>query len=374
MIKRIIESKISQELKSGKILIILGARQVGKTTLIHKLFDKQDVFWLNGDFVEDRKRMEIQSVNRLSSFFKDKKLIVIDEAQRIENIGLSLKIIHDQLKIPMVVTGSSSFDLANQTNEPLTGRKIEYLLLPFSFEELANRFGLYEETKNLPTRLVYGAYPDVVLNEGKQIPILQNLASSYLYKDILEWNKIKNANKLQDLLKAIAFQVGSQISYNELAQLIGLNKATIESYINLLEKSFVIFTLRSFNRNLRNELKKSKKIYFYDTGIRNALINNYNPIELRNDTGALWENYIISERIKFINYHQIYCNRYFWRTKYRQEIDYIEEREGKLFAYEFKWNSHKKTKIPNTFKQAYPEASYAVITPENYHEFITLQI
>ena len=374
MIKRILQKTILQELNTGKILVIYGPRQTGKTTLLHEIFDRMDAFWINGDNIDDREKMEVQSANRFRSFLKDKHLVIIDEGQRIQNIGLNLKIIHDQLKIQLVVTGSSSFDLSNEINEPLTGRKYEYLLLPLSFEELSNEFGLFEESKNLPERLIFGSYPEVVTRQGKQIEILRLLASSYLYKDILEWSKIKNSNKLQDLLKAIAFQVGNQVSYNELASLTGLNKSTVENYIDLLEKSFVVYTLRSFNRNHRNELKKSKKIYFYDNGIRNTLINNFNPVELRDDLGALWENYLISERIKYTSYHGIYVNRYFWRTKYGQEIDYIEERDGKLYAFEFKWNTRKKTKIPNAFKQAYPGAEFQIITPENYYEFISPEI
>jgi len=374
MIKRILQKTILQELNTGKILVIYGPRQTGKTTLLHEIFDRMDAFWINGDNIDDREKMEVQSANRFRSFLKDKHLVIIDEGQRIQNIGVNLKIIHDQLKIQLVVTGSSSFDLSNEINEPLTGRKYEYLLLPLSFEELSNEFGLFEESKNLPERLIFGSYPEVVTRQGKQIEILRLLASSYLYKDILEWSKIKNSNKLQDLLKAIAFQVGNQVSYNELASLTGLNKSTVENYIDLLEKSFVVYTLRSFNRNHRNELKKSKKIYFYDNGIRNTLINNFNPVELRDDLGALWENYLISERIKYTSYHGIYVNRYFWRTKYGQEIDYIEERDGKLYAFEFKWNTRKKTKIPNAFKQAYPGAEFQIITPENYYEFISPEI
>jgi len=372
MITRLLAETIVDELKTGKVLIIYGPRQVGKTTLLKMIFhDKKEVTWINGDNIDERSLLETQSANRLASLFKNSRLLIIDEAQRIENIGLNIKIIHDQLKIPVIATGSSSFDLANKINEPLTGRKFEHLLLPFSFEELAGYHGVFEETKNLPVRLIFGSYPEVVLNEGKQIDILKNLTSSYLYKDILEWNKIKNSRKLIVLLQAIAFQLGSEVSYNELAQITGLNKGTVESYIDLLEKSFVIFTLHSFSRNHRNELKKSKKIYFYDNGIRNALINNFNPVELRNDTGALWENYIIGERLKFTEYRKIYCNRYFWRTKYKQEIDYIEECNGQLYAYEFKWSKHKKSKIPKSFIETYPDAVTKIITPDNYIEFIS---
>jgi predicted AAA+ superfamily ATPase len=255
-------------------------------------------------------------------------------------------------------------------SEPLTGRKFEYILFPFSFEELANHYGLFEEHKNLASRLIYGTYPDVVVNDGDKREILENLVSGYLYKDILAWNKIKKADKIVKLLQALAFQIGNLVSYNELAETVGLNTATVEHYIDLLEKTFVIFKLNSFSRNLRNELKKSKKIYFYDNGIRNTLINNFTPDGMREDMGALWENYLISERIKFTHYHRVYSSKYFWRTKNKNEIDYIEERDGKLFAYEFRWNVKKKTKIPKAFTNAYPEAEVRVITPENYFDFI----
>ena len=373
MIKRIIASKIKNYINTNKVIIMLGPRQVGKTSLLKEVFKNKDkdTVWINGDSIDERSLLEQESETRYKSLFNKTKLLIIDEAQRIKNIGLNLKIIHDQLNLKIIATGSSSFDLANKINEPLTGRKLEYNLYPLSFEELANHHGLFEEIKNLPNRLIYGAYPEVVTNQGNQKEILQNLTSSYLYKDILEWSNIKKSDKLLKLLQAIAFQIGNQVSYNELANTVGLNKETVENYIDLLEKSFVIFRLHSFSRNLRNELKKSKKIYFYDNGVRNALISNFNPIELRNDVGALWENYIVSERIKYTSYHQIYSNKYFWRTKTQQKIDYIEEREGKLFAYKFKWNTHKKVKIPKSFIAVYPHAETKIITPKNYHEFIT---
>ena len=371
MIKRILATVIKDKVNTNKVIIILGPRQVGKTSLLKDVFKNSDAVWINGDSIDERSLLEQESETRYKAYFSNTKLLIIDEAQRIKNIGLNLKIIHDQLKIKLVATGSSSFDLANKINEPLTGRKLEYNLFPLSFQEMANHHGLFEEVKNLPNRLIYGCYPEVVTKQGSQKEVLLHLASSYLYKDILEWSKIKKSDKLLKLLQAIAFQIGNQVSYNELANTVGINKETVENYIDLLEKSFVIFRLHSFSRNLRNELKKSKKIYFYDNGVRNALINNFNPIELRNDIGALWENYIISERIKFTNYQQIYSNKYFWRTKSQQEIDYIEERNGNLFAYEFKWNTRKKVKIPKSFLTAYPNAVTKIITPENYYEFIT---
>ncbi len=371
MISRILDNFITEKLNANKIIILLGPRQVGKTTMLKKVVNIKNATWINGDNIEDRQFLEYESATRFKSLFGDAEMLVIDEAQRIKNIGLNLKIIYDSLSIKIIATGSSSFDLANKVNEPLTGRKLEYYLYPLSFEELANHYGTFEEIKQLPNRLIYGSYPEVVTNSGAQKEILQSLASSYLYKDLLEWSKIKKSEKIMKLLQAIAFQVGSQVSYNELANIVGLNKETVENYIDLLEKSFVIYRLHSFNRNRRNELKKSKKLFFYDNGIRNALINNFNPIELRNDQGALWENYIITERQKFISYHNIYANKYFWRTKNQQEIDYIEEVDGQIFAYEFKWNKNAKAKFPKSFIMAYPSAITRIITPENYHEFIS---
>jgi len=372
MIKRILQDKIISKLSLKKAIFIFGPRQTGKTTLLKQMFDKNnpDIFWINADKLPDRMLLEQEDITNFLSFLGDKKFLIIDEAQRIKNIGLKLKIIYDETGIQIVATGSSSFDLANKINEPMTGRKLMYRLYPFSFEELAMEFGVFEEYKNLQTRLIYGSYPDIVLNEGHQRELLQNLVSSYLYKDILEWDLIKNSDRLVKLLKALAFQVGNQISYNEIGQLIGASSRTVENYIDLLEKTFVIYRLHSFSRNHRNELKKSKKIYFYDNGVRNALINNFNLPESRNDMGSLWENYIITERIKYTEYHQIYTNRYFWRTKNKQEIDYIEERDGKLYAYEFKWSKHKKPKLPPAFLKSYPGAETKIITPENYIDFI----
>lgn len=372
MIQRTIKEIIEKQFFKGKALIILGARQVGKTTLLKEIANNYEkVLWINADNIEDRELFNSPSSIRLKSIIGDKKIIIIDEAQRINDIGIKLKLITDEIQdIQLIATGSSSFELANKINEPLTGRKFEYLLYPLSFAELANFTDFFSEIKMLNHRLVYGTYPDVINNKGNEKEILQQLTSSYLYKDILEWNKIKKADKIIKLLQAIAFQVGNQVSYHELGKIVGLNSETIESYINLLEQCFVIFKLSSFSRNLRSELKKSNKIYFYDNGIRNALISNYNHIELRNDIGALWENYLISERIKFTAYNKIYSNKYFWRTLSGQEIDYIEERDGVLYAFEFKWNKNKKIKVPSSFETTYKNFKFELITPENYETFI----
>ncbi len=372
MIERVALKNIKEKLFKGKAIVLLGPRQVGKTTLLQEIWKHQkNILWINADNIEDREIFNQPSATRLKALMGNYKIVIIDEAQRINDIGVKLKLITDELKhIQLIATGSSSFELANQINEPLTGRKFEYQLYPISFTELVNNSNLLEELKMLNHRLIYGSYPDVINNAGNEKEILQQLVSSYLYKDILEWNRIKKSDKIIKLLQAIAFQVGNQVSYNELAQTVGLNNETIESYINLLEQTFVIFRLNSFSRNLRNELKKSHKIYFYDNGVRNALIANYNPVSLRNDVGALWENYLISERIKYCEYNKIYSNKYFWRTHSGQEIDYIEEREGKLFAYEFKWNKKKKVKVPAAFEKAYNNSSFEVINPDNYEIFI----
>lgn len=372
MIARILLKNIKEKLYKGKAIILLGPRQVGKTTLLKALAkEEKNILWINADNIEDREIFNNPSAKRLKAILGNYSIVIIDEAQRIKDIGVKLKLITDELKpIQLIATGSSSFELSNTINEPLTGRKFEYQLYPLSFAELVNHHNLLEELKMLPHRLIYGSYPDVINNAGNEKEILQQLVNSYLYKDILEWNRIKKSDKIIKLLQAISFQVGNQVSYHELGQTVGLNSETVASYINLLEQSFVLFKLSSFSRNLRNELKKSHKIYFYDNGVRNALIANYNPVNLRNDLGALWENYLISERIKYCEYNKIYSNKYFWRTHSGQEIDYIEEREGKLFAYEFKWNKKKKSKIPIAFEKGYDNYVFEVITTDNYETFI----
>jgi predicted AAA+ superfamily ATPase len=350
----------------------MGPRQVGKTTIIRELFgNRQDSVWLNGDETDIQKLFGDISSSRLSALFADKKILVIDEAQRIENIGLKLKLITDQLKnIQLVATGSSAFDLANSINEPLTGRKWEYKMLPISFSEMVKHHGLIEERRMLPHRLVYGYYPEIVVNQGQEKVLLKQLTDSYLYKDILMLEGVKKPDKLLKLLQALSFQIGSQVSDNELGQLCGLDNKTVNKYLELLEKTYVIFHMGSFSRNLRNELKFSKKYYFYDNGIRNALIANFNQPELRQDIGALWENFMMAERYKLLIYCNKWTNSWFWRTKEQKEIDYIEEEDGQISAFEFKWNPDHKIKQPNSFKTAYPESKYMVIHRENYESFI----
>ena len=300
-----------------------------------------------------------------------RKFLIIDEAQRIENIGLVIKLIVDQLPgVKVIASGSSSFDLANKINEPLTGRKWEFMLYPLSVEEMSNHTSEREEKRLLSNRLLYGLYPDIVNNPGEERALLKELAGSYLYKDILTWENIQKPAKLEKLLQALAFQIGNQISINELSQITGLDNHTVERYINLLEKAYIIFQLQPFSRNLRNEIKKSRKIYFYDNGIRNAVINQFSPIDLRQDKGQLWENFLICERKKITDYHQRHVNRYFWRNHAQQEIDYVEERDGTVDAFEFKWNPKTKTFFSKSFINAYQPRVTEGIHKDNYLRFV----
>jgi len=370
MIKRAMQNVISQRLFKGKAIVLIGARQVGKTTLLKEIFPNQnDLLWFNADDLPVRDFFSNVTIERFRSMIGKNKIVVIDEAQRIENVGIKMKLITDNFPdVQLVVTGSSSFELANKINEPLTGRKFEYELFPLSFNEMTEEIGLFTEIQKLPIRLVFGMYPDVVCNPGDEKEILSQLTNSYLYKDILEWERIKKPDKIVKLMKAMAYQIGSEVSYNELSQIVEIDKGTIEKYINLLEQTKIIFRLPSYNRNLRNELKFGRKIYFCDNGIRNALINNLSDIEFRQDAGALWENFMISELRKYNHYTHNYCNTYFWRTTQKQEIDYIEEKDGKLTAYEFKWNPKKKSRVSTTFTSAYPESVVKTINPDNFYQ------
>lgn len=371
MIERLLQKQLQKKLKDNKAIILLGPRQVGKTTLLHELFTSANTLWLNGDDADIRAMLDRPNATKLKSIIGKHQYLVIDEAQRIKNIGVCIKIITDQIKtVKVIATGSSAFELANKINEPLTGRKWEFFLYPLSFKEMVNHHGLLTEKRLLENRLLYGYYPEVLNNPGDEKAIIKSLADSYLYKDILTWERIQKPEKLERLIQALAFQVGSEVSYNELGQTCGLDKETVEKYIQLLEKAFIVFRLNSFSRNLRNELKKSRKIYFYDNGIRNAVINQFSPLVSRNDKGALWENFIISERMKHIHYEQLFCNSYFWRTTAQQEIDYIEEKNGKLFAWEFKWNEKKKTNFTKTFINEYHPEETNTISPDNIEDFV----
>ena len=376
MISRILSKEIKSCLFKKKAIILIGARQTGKTTLLKSLIQElnQHTLWLSGDDYNTREELGKHSISHLNSIVGNHKILVIDEAQYVENIGLSIKLIVDHIPdVQVIATGSSSFDLLNSVNEPLTGRKWEFQLFPISYDELLHENGIIKEKGLREHRLIFGSYPEVINNLGQERETLKLLTSSYLYKDLFMHEQLKKPQLIEKLVRALAFQVSSEVSYNELAQLIGADIQTIEKYIDLLEKAFIIFRLYGLSRNLRNEIKKSRKIYFYDNGVRNAVINNFNSLNSRNDIGALWENYIVSERFKFTHYHKMYMNRYFWRTHSRQEIDYLEEYDGIIHAHEIKWNTKKKVKFPKSFLSAYPESTTNIINPENFNDFLSLR-
>lgn len=372
MIKRILFDTIEKQLFKGKAIILLGCRQIGKTTLLQQLLSgREDVMWLSGDDPDTGALVDNMNTVRFREFIGNKRILVIDEAQRIPNIGLRMKLVTDYIKdVQLIASGSSALELANRLNESLTGRKWEYRMYPLSYAEMVAHHGWLDEQRLLKHRLIYGYYPEVVNNPGEEKVVLRELTDSYLYKDIFSFGLVKKNDKLVKLLQAIAYQIGSQVSYSELASLVEIDSKTVETYIDLLEKSYIIFRLYSFSRNMRNELKHSRKIYFYDNGVRNALVNAFNPVESRMDVGALWENFIVSERMKYNSYNRHYCNCYFWRTREQQEVDYIEDYDGQLHAYEFKFNPRKEARVPRGFAAAYPDATFKEITPANVEEFL----
>ena len=351
----------------------MGPRQVGKTTLLSQLsIPESDILWLNCDNTDDCQALENQTTTGLRQLVGQKRFVIIDEAQRVKNIGLTLKMMADTFReqVQVIVTGSSSLELSNQVSEPATGRIYEYRLYPLSLAELSLRSSVREEQRLLEQRLVYGCYPEVVTHPDQDKRILTIIANNYLYKDLLSYNGIRKPDVLARLLQALAIQVGEQVSYNELSRLLGIDRATVESYIDLLEKCFVIFRLPSYSGNLRTELRHNRKIYFYDNGIRNAIISNFAPLNLRTDAGALWENMMLSERVKHNAYRQSYAQIYFWRTQAQAEIDFVEIEDGVMQAYEFKFNPNKTPRAPKAFCDAYPNASFHVVTPDNYHSFV----
>jgi len=371
-IQRKIQKTIEDHLFKGKIIVIYGARQVGKTTIIKEIQEKYpDSIYFNCDEPEVRDALTDASSVKIKSFIGDKRIVFLDEAQRVKNIGLSLKLIVDNFpEIQIVATGSSSFDLSNQISEPLTGRKFEFFVYPFSMQELSVDKNKIDIDRMLENRLIYGMYPEVATKSGaEQKEALKNITKSYLYKDILQYQNIKKSDALERLLKAIALQVGNEVSYDELAQTSGIDRKTVISYLEILKQSFIIFQLSPFSRNLRNELKKLRKIYFYDNGIRNAVINNFNPLSSRSDVGNLWENFMISERVKFNNNNNIDNNIYFWRTHSKKEIDYIEDRDGNLYAFEFKWKKDK-ARNQEVFLKTYKNSKFELINSENYQKFV----
>lgn len=375
MIHRILEEKIQPLLGGNKAIIVMGARQVGKSTLLNQLLgENKNALWLNGDDIDVQNLFHEMSSTRMRALLGNNKFLVIDEAQRIPDIGLRIKLVTDQVSdVQVIATGSSSFELVSKVNEPLTGRKREFKMFPLTFKEMVSHSNLLDELRMIPHRLVYGYYPEVVSNPGDEKNTLKELSDSYLYKDILSLDSISKPDKLVRLLKALALQIGSQISYNEIGNMISLDSKTVERYVDILEKSFIIFRLGSFSRNLRNELKASRKIYFWDLGIRNAIIGNLAQIENRTDAGELWENFAIAERLKQNAYQNSFAQSWFWRTQQQKEIDYIEEENGMIHAFEFKWNEHKaRTKCPESFSTAYPDALFQVITPKNIEEFLMI--
>jgi len=367
---------LSSYLKPNKVLFIFGSRQTGKTTLLKKfLSENKDKFRYkldSGDDINLHAVLGSSDFKKIIECAKGYDLIAIDEAQKIKGIGQGLKIMVDQVpNLKVIVTGSSSFELAGQIGEPLTGRKITLALYPLSQIEMGNIYNDYELKSRLDDYLIYGAYPEVLTNEfiNDKKRILEELVGSYLLKDILELEKVKSSKLLLDLLRLLAFQIGSEVSLSELGKQLGIDGKTVARYLDLFEKSFVIINIRGFSRNLRKEITKKSKYYFLDNGIRNAIIANFNPLEIRDDIGKLWENFLVVERIKKQSYHQIYANNYFWRTWNQKEIDWVEERDGKLFGYEFKWKS-KPLKAATAWSENYPDASLEIIDKENYLEFV----
>lgn len=373
IIQRDIQPQIEAKLFQGKIIIVYGPRRVGKTTLVHALLEKfppEDSRYLSCDEPDVRRALTDKTSTELVSYLGRKKMIVLDEAQRVKNIGITLKLLIDTYpEIQIIATGSSPFDLSNKIIEPLTGRAWEFVLYPLSAAELLKQTSTIEESRMLEYRLIYGAYPDVILHPERAAETIRHIAKDYLYKDVLEYQRIKNPDVLEKLLQALALQIGNEVATTELGNLLGVDKKTIQSYLRILEQSFVIFTLRPFVRNRRKELTKMRKVYFYDTGIRNALLGMFNPLELRTDTGALWENYCISERMKHNQIHSIWPNQFFWRTLGGQEIDLVEDWNGVIAGYEIKW-SKQHIHIPKAWKTNYPTATYAQIHRENYREFV----
>jgi hypothetical protein len=370
MIERIIKKDVESDFFKGKAIVVLGPRQVGKTTLIENILKNKEYLFLNADDSSVRQIMQQPNTFDLKRIIGQNNIVFIDEAQRLPEVGLTLKLITDQFKgVQLIVSGSSALEISNQTNEPLTGRKWEYLLYPISWHELESSIGYIESEKQLEHRLIYGMYPDVINHPGKEKDVLQQLANSYLYKDILALANIRKPELLERMLQALALQIGSEVSYNELAQLLQIDKNTIMVYLDLLEKAFIIFRLRSFSRNLRNEIKNNRKIYFWDNGIRNIIIANLNSFDIRQDKGALWENFLISERLKKNQYHKRIVNSFFWRTFQQQEIDYVEESNGKITGYEFKWKDNSRVSIPQRFKETY-DATGIVVSRNNFRNFV----
>jgi hypothetical protein len=363
-----------QRLFKGKALLIFGPRQAGKSTFAEQLLalnkDKKALY-LNGDDDDTQELLTKPNATKLKNILGNHEILFIDEAQRIPNIGIVLKIIIDQIKnVQVIATGSSAFELANKTNEPLTGRKYEMQLFPFSFAEIANEYGLLEAKRQLEQRMIYGSYPEIITQPTEAEEHIKLLANSYLYKDLFRLEQMSKPALLEKIVRALALQVGSEVNFNELSQLVQADHKTVEKYIDLLEKAFVVFRLPALSGNVRNEIKKGKKIYFYDNGIINAVTGNFLPLHKRTDAGHLWENYVVSERIKYLAQHQLDVKSYFWRTVQQQEIDYVEIHQQETLAVEIKWNSQSKVRFSSTFLQNYLNVKETIVTPDNLEAFL----
>ena len=373
IIKRRLLDPVLADMFRGKTILILGPRQVGKTTLINEIrkASGEPATMLNADNPGDRELLNGMSSTRARQLFPNRHVLYIDEAQRLENTGLTLKIIHDSCPwLQMIVTGSSAFELADRIREPMTGRKFTWYLYPLSAQEIAGHTTPVEFLRSLEHRLIFGSYPDVINYAGSEPRILNELITDYLFKDVFLLREVRKPESIEHLVKALAFQIGREVSYRELSNTLQLDKETIERYIRLLEENMIVFRLSSFSRNLRNELKRSKKIFFYDSGIRNAIIQRFVPVTLRDDLGVLWENFLLTERRRWNHYRSYLASTYFWRTTSKQEIDYIEEHEGAISAFEFKWNPASKATLPKSFIDAYDPVEKSIITPDNFLRFL----
>jgi uncharacterized protein len=375
MITRALQKKLEKRLDFKKAFLIFGPRQVGKTTLAKAFAEslQEEFEYFSGDSIVTRTLWSMSTIEALKQSFGHKKVVILDEAQMIEQVGLICKqLIDAEMGIQFIITGSSSLTIADKTQEPLTGRKWEYFLYPISSGELMEYQGVPQFLNLLPQYLVYGMYPEVVVNILDAKEILTNIAGSYLYKDVLALVGLKRPQLLEKILKALALQVGSEVSLNELANLVSADVKTVDNYIYLLEQVFVVYRLGALSRNERNEISTKKKIYFYDNGIRNALIGNFNPIVTRNDIGALWENFLMTERKKLLAYNGFHGRTYFWRNKQQAEVDYIEEIDGNIYAFEFKWNPEAKSKFPQAFLDSYQPAETKIIHRENFWQWLSI--
>ena len=373
MINRILEQQVINRISENKAILLLGPRQCGKTTLLKMILEKlaENYVWFNGDNPSDSALLENSSVERLKSIIGNISIIIIDEAQEIKNIGKTIKLITDYIdSVCPIISGSSSFELSNELNEPLTGRKYEFRLFPLSFAEMVNNTDLRTELQQIENRLIFGSYPEIISKPGDEKELLPLLTSSYLYKDVFKFGNIRKPSELEKIVQLLAWQIGNEINISEIAQSAGTSSDTVERYINILEKAFILFRLPAFARNVRNEIRKNKKIYFFDNGVRNSIIGNFSYLNNRNDVGALWENYLVSERIKRNAYTNYYGKCYFWRTLQQQEIDYLEEIDGEVSAYEFKWNPKKSARFPKTFINNYSIRETAVINKDNIESFL----